>query len=884
MILKSCSLLVSIALSVCLIRAQEVTGNLEGRVLDSKGTPISGVTASVTGASLQGERGISSDNDGFFRLLSLPSGRYTLQLRHLAFLPKAIHDVRIRLGTTTTVGDAVLEESTVDMPEVVISGHRPLLDPLSTTSGANLDRQEFEVLPMERNYRSIATILPHANQSYFGDEVNIAGSSGLENRYFVNGNEVTDAMQGLGGINLPYNFIREIEVKTGGYEPEYKSSLGGILNVVTYSGGNDFSGQVFGFFTNNNFGGEQRLASTEPPKGAFAQYDIGFTLGGPILRDELWFFGAYSPLSRNEDIKLPGLSFYPDEQRTHSFAGKLTWKAADALDISATLLGDPTTRNVVGAGFGVGTVLNMVNPDPFLYLHTTGGYGVFIDAQHRTGKNLYLQGSLSFIDGQNKSEPRTEAGKEPFYLDYATSTASGGFGGFWNTTNTVIEGRLSATLISDQHEIKTGVAYREVAAKSEGQIYDIFKFDDATYLSLLNIAGGGTIKNRVPSAFIQDVWSLSRSLRITGGLRWDGLFIIAPNGQLTSRVLGQHQPRLGVVFAPGGDQSRKLFASIGRYAEDLLVYGSAFYQGGSKQVGLNYNHDPRVDPTGYDTAFVFQGSIPPDVQDLHGQYYDEATIGYEQLLSEDLKITTRGTYRLLRQILEDAQTASGTYYGNPGEEPLTDYPFPRRDYLSLELTLEKSWGSKLNLLASYVLSRNYGNYVGLYDQDINAIMPNVSPQFDFPDLFTNSTGLLPNDRTHVFKVNASYRFDFGLTCATSFFWETGTPLSEFSGSHGSNSEVVNLVPRGSAGRLPSLWDLDLRFTYGMPSWNLGQLRPRLILDIFHVASQKEVVMQDQVRYNDLDASGNPVFPNPGYGLPTRFQPPMSVRVGMEVNF
>jgi hypothetical protein len=109
-------------------------------------------------------------------------------------------------------------------------------------------------------------------------------------------------------------------------------------------------------------------------------------------------------------------------------------------------------------------------------------------------------------------------------------------------------------------------------------------------------------------------------------------------------------------------------------------------------------------------------------------------------------------------------------------------------------------------------------------------------------------------------------------------------LSEFSGSHGGTVWVVNLVPRGSAGRLPSLWDLNMRFAYGMPFWNFGQLRPRLILDLFHVASQKQVVMQDQLHYNDLDASGNPVFPNPSYGMPTKFQPPMSVRLGMEVNF
>ena len=883
MVHKYYSMLVFIALSVCMMSAQEVTGNLEGRVLDSEGSPIPGVTVTVTSVSLQGQRGISSSNDGFFRLLALPTGRYSVQLNHVAYNQKKLNDVQIWLGKTTTIGDIVLQESTLEMAEVVVSGDRLLLDPVSTTGGANLVREKFEDLPLERNYRSIASILPHANESYYGDEVNIAGSSGLENRYFINGNEVTNALNGLGGINLPYNFIREVEVRTSGYEPEYKSSLGGIVNVVTYSGGNDFSGQVFGFFTNNNFGGDQRVATTEPPKGDFAQYDVGFTLGGPILKDNLWFFSAYNPSYRNEDIKLPGLGYYSDKQRTESFAGKLTWKATDALDISATILGDPTTRDAVGGFLGM-TLLNTLNPDPFLYKNTSGGYGVIVDAQQITGKNFYLQGSFSFSHREDNYKART-ATQPPVFIDYTTNTVSGGYGGFAYTTNAVMEGRLSATLMVDQHELKTGITYREVASKNENHIADVFKLDDITYMTVENVNKGGTVRNRIPSVFIQDGWSLSKSLRITGGLRWDGLFIIATNGQLADRVLGQYQPRLGVVITPSGDESRKIFASIGRYAEDLLANGSTSYQSDAfYQVGLIYHHDPRVDPTGYDTAFVSRGSILPGVQDLKGQYYDEATLGYEQLLSEDLKIATRGTYRRLREIIEDAQTASGFYYGNPGKAPLTDYPFPRRDYLSLEVTLEKSWGNKANLLASYVLSRNYGNYVGLYDQDANYAAPNVSPQWDYPDLFKNSIGLLPNDRTHVFKLNASYRFDFGLTCATSFFWESGTPLSEFSGSHGGTVWVVNLVPRGSAGRLPSLWDLNMRFAYGMPFWNFGQLRPRLILDLFHVASQKQVVMQDQLHYNDLDASGNPVFPNPSYGMPTKFQPPMSVRLGMEVNF
>ena len=275
------------------ILAQSTTGNLEGWIRDADGSAIVGANITVNSSDLQGIRGISTDEWGFFRLLALPSGKYTVKVRHVSYQSTTFENVHIWLGKTTTLPEVKLQQSSVEMGEVVVLGERPLLDPTSATSGASLPLEKFDVLPLNRNYRSIASILPDANQSYYGDEVNIAGATGSENRYFINGNDVTDMYIGVGGTNLPYNFMREIEVKTGGFEPEYRSSLGGITNVITYSGGNKFSGQVFGFTTNTTFTGEQRLAPSQAPNGSYDQYDYGVALGGPILIDKLWFFGAF---------------------------------------------------------------------------------------------------------------------------------------------------------------------------------------------------------------------------------------------------------------------------------------------------------------------------------------------------------------------------------------------------------------------------------------------------------------------------------------------------------------------------------------------------------------------------------------------------------------
>ena len=868
--------------------AQVTTGNIEGRVTDTTGAAIIGANVTLSSPDLQGVRGISTGEQGFFRLVGLPIGKYSVTVQHVSYRPVTLENVQIRLDKTTALPDLIIQQSTVALPDVIISGQRPLLDPSTATSGANLPHENFDVLPIDRNYRNIVSLAPHANQSYYGDEANLAGATGTESRYFVNGNDVTDMTNGMGGTNLPYNFIRELEVKTGGYEPEYRSSLGGIINVVTYSGGNEFSGQVFGFYTNSNLGGKERQAPTDPPKGSFTQYDFGLALGGPILKDGLWFYAALNPSSRTEDIEIPGLGKYPDQLRTQTFAGKLSWRASDVFDLSATVVGDPTTEKAVNRGASP-AVSSAATADPFLETISSGGYNVLVDARDVASENLVLQGSLSWATRKQKYEPSSGIlPPEQKYFDYVTQTASGGTGIYRDDQTSILGAKVSAIAMVGDHAVKAGMEYREIVLDTRYTNDFLFKTSDTSFAHHTE-GSSGTIRNRVPSLFIQDSWSVNRYLRIAGGLRWDGLFIIASNGELATRILRQYQPRFGIVFMPGGDESQKVFASVGRYEEDLMLFGSTLYHvAGSYAMGVDFNHDPRINPAGGDTSLNIVSTVRPGVQDLYGQYYDEATLGYERLLAQDFKVTFKGTYRALREVIDDAEAPVGSgefYYGNPGEGVLSEYPHPRREYLSLEMTVEKSWGSRFNLLASYVLSRNYGNFLGLYYQERGTFTPNVGGQFDWLDMYTkNATGLLPNDRTHIFKLNASYQFDDGLTCGALFLWESGTPLSEYAAKYSAGlTWPINQVQRGSAGRLPSLWDLNLRLAYLLPFWSETGFRPRLIIDVFHVASQRQVVMQDELHYLNIDA-GNPVDPNPNYGMPQKFQPPMSVRLGIEVNF
>jgi hypothetical protein len=292
--------------------------------------------------------------------------------------------------------------------------------------------------------------------------------------------------------------------------------------------------------------------------------------------------------------------------------------------------------------------------------------------------------------------------------------------------------------------------------------------------------------------------------------------------------------------------------------------------------------DFTVDPIG---GFVTDNSAM-HADDLKGQYQDEFTLGYEREVGATWKAGVRGVYRNLGNAIENTINPDfSTTLGNPGKGSLDHLADPVRRYTALELSLENTFGRKLHLASSYVLSRLYGNFPGVFDQDGRNPHAHVSTQYWTADQI--SEGLLPNDRTHVFKMYGSYVFGFGLTAGGFFTWQSGTPLSDYGGTWAGPNAFSHLVPRGTAGRTPSIWDANLRLAYDLSrlTGGIGGTRSRLLLDVFHLFGQKEEVDIYQVRYfGPTDAEGNQQGPNPNFGKVLAYQPPMTIRFGIEISF
>lgn len=601
----------------------------------------------------------------------------------------------------------------------------------------------------------------------------------------------------------------------------------------------------------------------------------------------LWFYTAYNPSFVRQEVLIPGLNTYSSENQTiHGFTGKLTWKAADNATITGSIVGDPTTKQSVSfTNFYLPTVVNVLNEEAVLQDWDMGIINGSVSGIVTMGSNVLLEGSLSYMRWWQSAQPIAEWAKsEVQFIDQETGTVGGGIGMYWDQRITQTTAEAKATWIVGQHTFKGGVGYREKIMQDGFYLNQLVRSGDTTYLKA-DWTSDAITRNRLPSAFFQDTWQVSDRLSLSGGLRWDGQFIVASDGRVHQKILGQFQPRVGFVLQLGEPGTERVYGSAGRFYEELGMNFVSYYSDRNIQRYVNFNHDPRIDPSGGELTYT-TSSIPDEVPGLKGQYNDEYVLGYDRRVLGKFKAGVRGIYRVLGQAVEDVYVGDlqNFRWGNPGEGILSFAPRPERKYTALVFTFERPIGDGYSFSLSYVLSRTYGNYPGLFNQDNEQYNPNATTTFDVAESYPNSAGLLPNDVTHMLKFSASYELAFGLSAGVAFLLQSGTPINEFGGTIFGSGWTTFLQPRGSAGRTPALWDLNLRLAYNLPGITGASWRPRLIFDILHVASQRKATALNQVHYFNKDEIGNQINPNPFYLTPTHYQQPMSVRLGMEIDF
>jgi hypothetical protein len=875
----------TLLLPIAAARAQETTGDIRGRLLAPDSTAIAGAEISATSPDLLGERRAVSARDGVFLLLGLPPGQYTLRVRLVGHRPLVIQNVLVRLGRTTGLGEFALEPAGVVLEAITITAPSISLDPVRTTIGATLEAADYDALPAERDYKSLIAILPHVNASYHGDAVNSAGSTGLENMYFIDGVNVTSPLNASGGTSLPFNFVRSVEVRSGGYEAQYGRALGAVVNAVTYTGTNTLDASVFGFFTHDALAMEPRAQPVMREIRSYS-YDIGARVSGPVLRDRLWFSAAYNPRIARAERRVGTLGTFEDARTAHIFAGKLTWQARPEMTVEFSIFGDPVQHRAVAIN-NLFETYTPVNPEPYLQQLKTGGVTASLRANASLGAGFNAEASLlrSTIT-ENELASTNLGATAPLVLDLAANTLQGGVPWLSRNEQRRTAATIRLTRATGKHTVVVGAEFEHnrVSASFDNTGIGFTFLSDPTAVVFFDQSQSGTVRNRAPALYLQDTWRATRRLTLNAGVRWSEQAMISNAGVNAQTFAAEWQPRLGFSWEVGRHGRQRFFGSFGRYYQQNPLNLSANFYRDWQLTSTFFSTDPRQPGAVPDSTTTFvdpESSWTTPQPHLKAEHLDEYTAGYERILGTATRVTLRGVRRETSSAFLQVHDSTGNILlGVPGRGALSFLPFPERHYTAVEISVEGTW-RRLGYRASYVLSRTYGNYTGLYSSDTYTGSPGQNLGLFYWFQAPNSTGLLPNDRPHVLKLVGSYQVSRALGAGGFFSIMSGTPLNDFGA--GPDSDVPSfLAPRGSRGRTPAVLDFNVRLSY---QWNLMRGAPaRLVIDMLHIGNPQTTVRQDQRHWRTVDAQGNQSSLNPDYLRATAFQPPMAARLGVEVGF
>ncbi len=347
---------------------RNTTGSIGGSVKDANGAGIPNATVAVTGQT--GTKTTTSNEEGVFEVQGLIPGFYAIKIEQPGFKAAEAKQVEVFVGKQATL-NLTLEPGLAT--EVVQVTDVAATDLSSTAVGQNLSDSLFDNIPVQRSVTSLFYLSPGASDSLGGgkDNPSIAGGSPLDNLYIADGVNITDsAFGGIGtftrvygslGTGINTSFIKEVQVKTGGFEPQYGQAQGGIINIITQSGGNEYHGALYGYARPKAFEAtrRQRDAFSVNKVGELRHeenYDAGADFGGPIIpsiKDKLFFFGSFNPTVRREIVagaSGSGLRTLLGEHarrfRTLNYAAKVDWNIAPSHALAFSIFGDPTKTNL----------------------------------------------------------------------------------------------------------------------------------------------------------------------------------------------------------------------------------------------------------------------------------------------------------------------------------------------------------------------------------------------------------------------------------------------------------------------------------------------------------------------------------------------------------
>ena len=366
---------------------QETTGTIEGTIKDATGAVVPNITVTITtakgtavGTTTTGtgagfKRTVTTNEEGFFRVLQIPPGTYDVVTTASGGFGEARYEnVTVAIGQNTQLGITVNPSGNVTNVDVSVSDSPPV-DTTNSAIQTTINAQKIELIPKSTGFTGLLKTVPGTRPESRSGGFSVDGASGAENVFVLDGQEVTNYRTGALNetYNIPTQLVQEVQVKSSGFTAEFGGATGGVISVVTRGGNNDVHGEFGLQFEVPKFNGNPRpslgrFTSGSVSGGTFQQFaeyiqpeKLGGTnvfptanLSGPILKNRLWFYGSYTPQVFKSEMTTRYFTDAPAATRvnyaTHNFSRKRTYEYAFArldanpfnnLRVSSTFLWNP---------------------------------------------------------------------------------------------------------------------------------------------------------------------------------------------------------------------------------------------------------------------------------------------------------------------------------------------------------------------------------------------------------------------------------------------------------------------------------------------------------------------------------------------------------------
>ncbi len=889
-------------------------GSISGTVTDESGGVLPGVTVTATHQERGTQRVEYTDATGKFRFVQLPLGTYKVDAALEGFQTQIRDNIRVVVDKNTDLELRLGLAATAT--EITVTAEAPVVDPTNVAQTTNVSVEEFEKAPIGRSYQTIAALAPGITATSGGNPYS-NGALSSSNQFLYDGVDATDPTTGTFGSNMNFEAIQEVQVLTNGVSAEYGRATGAFINVITKSGTNDFAGSLKMIVQNDSWN-EQNKTENSITGASFARTkndadDIRYagTIGGPILRDRAWFFGAYEEW---EEQAAPATTTVTGEdyasQRILEMSNyRLSWQINPSHQIWARYGEDPMSGIV--RPYTEGTDLFV------LTAQSQGGDQTVVQYSGVFGSNFALEGMWGQAGSVITVEPYRVG---PFdngaaiWDNTSSKYYNGNYFGIGNGTDRprdqiVAAGTFFTSLGETTHDIKVGGDLQSTESMSyysygNNRLYDVENYDAATgtftpgWRLDYDDPGPQTSEGDIMSLYVRDKMTLTPRLFVEAGLRFEDQ---TGNNDVGQKIVDTQTfaPRFAVTYDLTGDARTILSASAGRYY-DFIIQGFVddFAQSASRANYDLYEWNPDINDYDFVQTVVTAGgsTLRPNL-DLDPGEMDEFTFGIQRQLGRTMGVGLRYVNREWNNLIDD-------FYRYDADRNIqTDYvnlDWAGREYQALQATFEKRFSNNWSMMGNYTYSETEGNHfgataTGLYDHP-GAMCRSTDPTVGtIPcDSVTNVWGTASYDRPHVLNMLGSYTMNLGpanLTFGGAGYWNSGLPYSKGSSIRvlypdgtASNQSYTYLYEGRGSDRLPDVWTID---GSAEATWNvLAGVELGVKGEIFNLTDNQDPVSTTTTTWTNADTAAGATTRS-RYGAQTartHFQGPRSYRVTGLIRF